>query len=241
MKKGLLYLIPSFLSENEPQRVFPDYNIKLLNELDEFIVEDVRTARRFLRKVGYTKDFNQVVFYVLNKYTDLSMIPEFLNSTKEGKDVGLLSEAGVPCVADPGALIVELAHQQNIMVVPLVGPSSILLALMASGFNGQNFTFHGYLPIQERDRNRKLKQLEQDSKMLNQTQIFIETPYRNNKMLRSIFDVCSNDTLLCLGVNITSMDEQIVSKTISKWKSQPPDINKIPTVFLLFRHTSVSL
>ncbi|MEZ5196062.1 MAG: SAM-dependent methyltransferase [Bacteroidales bacterium] len=236
MITGQLFLIPSFLSDNKPSHVFPEFNLEMINSLDEFIVEDVRTARRFLRKIGYKQDFEQVKFHVLDKYTDLSVVPGFLVSALDGKDVGLLSEAGVPCIADPGAIVVELAHQKNIKVVPLIGPSSILLALMASGFNGQNFVFHGYLPIQDKDRIRELRLIEQNARALNQTQIFIETPYRNNKMLQSILDACAKDTLLCLGINITSKEERILTKSIGDWKKKIPDLHKIPVVFLLFRY-----
>lgn len=236
MNKGQLFLIPSLLSDSEPSKVFPDYNLQVIVTLEEFIVEDIRTARRFLRKIGYKQDFEQVAFNVLDKHTDLSNVPGFLRSTDKGKDIGLLSEAGVPCIADPGAIVVELAHQKNIKVIPLVGPSSILLALMASGFNGQNFSFHGYLPIQDNERKRELKLLEQNARTLNQSQIFIETPYRNNKMLQSIMEVCSKDTLLCLGINITSKDERIITKTVGEWKKKLPDIHKIPVVFLLYKH-----
>ncbi|OQX80443.1 MAG: SAM-dependent methyltransferase [Bacteroidetes bacterium 4484_249] len=235
MKKGKLYLIPSFLSESEYTKVFPANNLKIIESLDEFIVEEIRTARRFLRKIGFTKSFDKVEFHILNKHTELSLVPEFLNNIDKGKSIGLLSEAGTPCVADPGAEIVKMAHYKNTEVVPLVGPSSILLALMASGFNGQNFTFHGYLPIDKKDRIKNIKVLEQNVFKLNQTQIFIETPYRNNQMFRSIIDNCSKDILLCIACNITSNDEGIKTKTIAQWKKSIPDLHKKPVVFLLYK------
>ena len=235
MKKGKLYLIPSFLSESQYSKVFPADNLKIIESLDEFIVEEIRTARRFLRKIGFNKSFDEVKFHILNKHTELSLIPEFLNNIDKGKSIGLLSEAGAPCIADPGAEIVKLAHYKNTEVVPLIGPSSILLALMASGFNGQDFTFHGYLPIDKRDRIKSLKVLEQNVYKLNQTQIFIETPYRNNQMFRSIIENCSKDTLLCVACNITGQDEKINTKTIAEWKKSIPDLHKKPVAFLLYK------
>jgi 16S rRNA (cytidine1402-2'-O)-methyltransferase len=235
MKKGKLYLIPSFLSESPYTKVFPADNIKIIESLDEFIVEEIRTARRFLRKIGFIKSYDEVEFHILNEHTELSLVPEFLNNINIGKNIGLLSEAGTPCIADPGAEIVKSAHYKKIEVVPLIGPSSILLALMASGFNGQNFAFHGYLPIDKKERIRTLRVLEQNVYKLNQTQIFIETPYRNNQMLRSIIENCSKETLLCLACNITAQYEKINTKTIAEWKISIPDLHKKPVVFLIFK------
>ena len=202
--------------------------------MDEFIVEELKTARRFLRKIGYKKDFDEVVFHLLNEHTEETEVEGFLDSLKAGKNVGLLSEAGTPCIADPGAEIVRIAQQRNIKVVPLIGPSSIYLALMASGFNGQNFIFHGYLPVDKRERKRKLLELEQNAGKLGQTQIFIETPYRNNQMLQSIIEVCNPEVLLCVATNITGSDESIVSKRVKDWRKTNLNIHKQPTVFLLY-------
>jgi 16S rRNA (cytidine1402-2'-O)-methyltransferase len=176
--KGKLYLIPSSLGNSKLNSIIPEYNSKIINRLDEFIVENIRTARRFLKKTGFKKSFDNITFYILDKHSDQTEILSYLNSIDKGKDIGLLSEAGTPCIADPGAEIVRMAHQKNIRVIPLVGPSSIFLALMASGFNGQNFVFHGYLPVKKYLKINKIKTLEKDAQQKNQTQIFIETPYR---------------------------------------------------------------
>jgi len=234
MKKGTLYLIPSFLSETNYENVFPNFNRKIIFRLDEFIVEELRTARRFLRKVGYTKDFNKTQFHILNEHTDLTEIEKYLKNIALGKNSGLLSEAGIPCVADPGAEIVRIAQEMNIRVIPLIGPSSIFLALMASGFNGQNFAFHGYLPIDKKDRKKKILEIEQYAKKHEQTQIFIETPYRNNQMLQSILEVCASDTLVCVASNITAENETIKTKRIKDWSKTIPNLHKSPAVFLMY-------
>ena len=236
MQKGNLYLIPTFLSDTESHRVFPAYNAEIIANLDIFIVENIRTARRFLRKAGYTKDFDtEVSFYVLNKHTSDRELEHFLEMSGKGKDTGLLSEAGTPCIADPGAKIVALAHRKGIRSIPLTGPNSIILALMASGFNGQNFSFHGYLPIERQQRKRKLQQLQQLVFRENQTQIFIETPFRNQALFDSILQTCSEDLLLCVASDLTGTRENIRTQSIARWKKQKPDFHKIPTVFLLYR------
>lgn len=235
MTKGRLFLIPSFLSETEKEKVFPDYNIDVIISLDEFIVEDLRTARRFLRKVGFQKDFENVQLHLLNEHTDLTSIHSYLNSIDKGKDIGLLSEGGLPCVADPGSEIVKLAHQKKIEVIPLIGPSSIMLALMASGFNGQNFAFHGYLPIDSKERFKKIKALELLIHSQNQTQLFIETPYRNIKLFDALVQQCSPHTMLSIGIDITGDKSMIITKSIQEWKKTKPEIHKIPVVFLLFK------
>ncbi len=237
MKKkiGNLYLIPSSIGSQETRKILPEYNILIMNQLDEFIVENERTTRRFLKSVGYTQSLDKLKLHILDKHTDFAEYPSFLNSVLEGKNVGLLSEAGVPCVADPGASIVKMAHQKNIKVIPLTGPSSIILSLMASGFNGQNFVFHGYLPIENYARAKKIKEIEKTIFREDQTQIFIETPYRNMKILNSLLENCSNKTLLCIACDITLDSEYIESKSIYKWKENAPEINKRPTVFLLYK------
>lgn len=235
MQKGKLYLIPSFLSDSSQSKVFPEWNAEIIYSLDEFIVEEIKTARRFLRKIGYKNPFDEVEFHILNEHTDITKIHSYLNCINTGNSIGLLSEAGTPCIADPGAEIVKIAHIANIQVIPLIGPSSIMLALMASGFNGQNFIFHGYLPIDKKERIKKLKKLEHNAFKLNQTQIFIETPYRNNQMFRSIIDNCSAETFLCVACNITSGDEDISTKTIREWRKSVPDLHKKPVVFLIYQ------
>ncbi len=235
MKKGKLYLIPTFLAPTDPDRIFPRYNLEIIGSLDTFIIEEIKTARRFLRAVGYTKDFQEVTFHILNEHTPEVELDTFIQNTLQGKDTGLLSEAGTPCIADPGAEIVKIAHRFQIKVIPLTGPSSILLALMASGFNGQNFVFHGYLPIDKKERIASIKKLELNATKLNQTQIFIETPYRNNQMFDAIINNCQSETLLCVASDISSIDEQINSMVIKEWKNRIPDLHKKPAVFLLYR------
>lgn len=233
MKSGIVFLIPVFLSESDPNSVFPNINMEIINRLNIFIVEDLRTARRSLRKIGFTKDFEDVKFYVLNKHTEASEIYNFFDEVKVGQNIGLMSEAGIPCVADPGFQIVNLAHQYGITVKPLIGPSSILLALMGSGFNGQQFTFHGYLPIDKNDRRRVILHIENSARKSNQTQIFIETPYRNNKLVADILSFCANNTLLCIATDLTGENEYIKTNSIYQWKKMKPDLHKKPTVFLL--------
>jgi len=235
MLKPALYLIPVDLCGENPEKVLPQFNFEIISEINEFIVENARSARRFLRRIGYNKNFDEVTFHILDKHTPEESIPGFINSIKKGKAMGLLSEAGVPCVADPGNIPVKLCQELGLKVVPLVGPSSILMALMASGFNGQNFSFHGYLPVEKTDLKRKIKELEALIYKHQQTQIFIETPYRNNKMLSSLISSCSHQTMLCIAVNLSLEDEFIVSKSINQWKSTNIDLHKKPTVFLLYR------
>jgi 16S rRNA (cytidine1402-2'-O)-methyltransferase len=236
MKKASIFLIPTFLSDTEPKNVFPGNNAEIIAKLNIFIVENIRTARRFLRKVGYQKNFDtEVKFYLLDKHTNIFDLNGFLKEVTEGENIGLLSEAGTPCIADPGAKVVELAHEKGIRVVPLTGPNSIILALMASGFNGQNFAFHGYLPIEKAARKQKLLALEQSVFKDDQTQIFIETPFRNQAMFDSIIQHCSNRIKLCIASDLTGKNEEILSKPISYWKKHKPNFHKIPTVFLLYK------
>jgi len=229
---GKLYLIPNVLSDSNWQDVLPTQIFTILSETQFFIVENIRTARRFLKKVNKEIDINKLTFFELNKYTKNADLPKFLEPTKEN-DVAVISEAGCPGVADPGAEIVKLAHQKKIHVVPLVGPSSILLALMASGLNGQNFTFHGYLPVHSNERVRALNVLEKKAKTEQQTQIFIETPYRNNQLVKDILKTCSSSTLLCIAANLTAENESIHTKTVGEWKKQTPDLHKQPAIFLI--------
>ena len=235
--QGLIYLIPTTLGENTASRSIPEYNLEVINKLDEFIVEELKTARRFLRSIGYTKSFDdEVTFHLLNEHTDKNEnFEDFLKSVKTGKNIGLLSEAGCPCVADPGSLIVEIAQSKNIRVVPLVGPSSILLSLMASGFNGQNFAFLGYLPIDKTARVKKIKEIEKSIYQNNQTQIFIEAPYRNNHLFADIISNCDGETKLCVAAELTLPSEFIKTKSINLWKKSTPDINKKNTIFLLYK------
>jgi len=235
MNKGLLYLLPTTIGDTAINKVIPAYVTETINSISEFIVEDIRTARRFLIKNGYTKSIDNITFHLLDKHTPIEEIPSFLNNISKGVSIGILSESGTPCVADPGADVVRIAQQKNITVIPLVGPSSILLSIMASGFNGQNFAFVGYLPIDKSDRNKKIKELEKKVYKQNQTQIFIETPYRNTKLFEAILNSCSNETLLCVACEISQENEFIKTKSIKDWKKQSPDINKKNTIFLVYR------
>jgi len=233
--RGKLFLIPTTLGDTENlNRVIPEYNLHILRSLDVFIVEQLRTARRFLKKAGHPKAIDDLLFFELNKHTDENAISDYLKSAKNGKSIGLVSEAGTPCIADPGAAIVHLAHKNGIQVVPLVGPNSIILALMASGFNGQQFCFHGYLPVEGNQLKNKIREIEINSRKLDQSQIFIETPYRNGKMLDSLLKNCKPQTLLCIATNISLESESIQTRSISAWKKQSPDFHKKPTVFLLY-------
>lgn len=231
--KGTIFLIPTPLGEIDHGNSLPAYNEHIISTLDIFIVEEIRTARRFLRKAKYKKDFETVVFHLLNEHTKFEDLSGFLHDAEEGKSIGLLSEAGCPAVADPGAMIVKLAHEKSLKVVPLTGPSSIILSLMASGLNGQSFTFHGYLPIKPMERKTKIKELDRIVQRHSQTQIFIEAPYRNKQIIESLLENCSDQTLLCIASNITLPDESISTRTIREWRKIKPDPGKRPTVYLL--------
>jgi len=235
-KYGILYLIPSWLNEhNTTAQVLPAFNVELINSIKYYIVEDLRTARRFMRQAGFTGHFDELTFFELNKHTPQQAIDEFIKPLLAGHHIGLISEAGNPCIADPGALVTTLAHELKITIRPLVGPSSILLALIASGFNGQYFTFHGYLPIDKQERIKKIKQMEQRIYHEEQTQIFMETPFRNNQLLADLLAQCHNTTKLCIACNITAPEEKIVTQTIVQWKNTKINLHKLPTVFLLFK------
>lgn len=232
---GKLYLIPSPLGESDFNSVFPAFNSEIINEINHYIVEDERTERRFLKKLGIRTAIDDLTFFLMDKHAKGLDFKEFLQPCLEGLPVGLISDAGVPCIADPGHQIVSEAHRMGITVVPLIGPCSIILALMASGFNGQNFAFHGYLPAEQPDRERKLKILENGILKYKQTQIFIETPYRNNHIFNSIMRVCAPNLRLCIASNITCENESIVTKTIGQWKKTTVDLHKQPTIFLLYQ------
>ena len=234
MKKGILYLIPASLGESPVKNVIPEYNIEIIRRLKYFIVEEVRTARRFLKKTSPALAIDELQFLIFNEHTLQENLSSFLEPLVNGNDAGLLSEAGLPCVADPGSGILRIAHEANIQICPLVGPSSLMLALMASGFNGQNFSFIGYLPIDKSTRAKRLKELERNIYSLDQTQIFIETPYRNIQVFQAIIENCREGTLLCLATELTTIAESIVVNTVGNWRGKQPAIDKKPTVFLLF-------
>ncbi|NLX67220.1 MAG: SAM-dependent methyltransferase [Bacteroidales bacterium] len=235
MKNPTLYLIPVTLGDTPIEKVIPSYNSAVVFGLKYFIVENIRSARRFMKKCNPDIDIEGLTFYELNKHTDPTQIAGYLQPMKSGESMGVISEAGCPAVADPGADVVAIAQQQGYKVVPLVGPSSILMAVMASGFNGQSFAFHGYLPIDAGERAKKLKQLEARAYNEEQTQLFIETPYRNLKLAEDILQHCKPQTRLCIAMNISCEDESIVTKTVKAWKGKLPDVHKKPTVFLIYR------
>ena len=231
-----LYLLPVTLGDTAIDKVLPAYNAGIIREIKHFIVEDVRSARRFLKKVDREIDIDTLSFYPLNKHTSPEDISGYLNPLAEGHSMGVISEAGCPAVADPGADVVAIAQRRNLKVVPLVGPSSIILSVMASGFNGQSFAFHGYLPIEPNERSKRLKEHEGRIYSEQQTQLFIETPYRNHKMLDDILKACRPQTKLCIAANITCEGEYIKTRTVKEWKGTAlPDLSKIPCIFLLYK------
>ncbi|OCX52426.1 SAM-dependent methyltransferase [Mucilaginibacter sp. PPCGB 2223] len=234
MPKGTLYLIPVPLADNAAAKSFTPYLVETINQIKEYIVENEKTARKFLKEAGLKIPQSELVIHDYGKHKRESGPGQFFTGLESGKDVGLMSEAGCPGIADPGADIVAEAHKRGIKVVPLVGPSSILLALMASGFNGQSFTFHGYLPIDKAQRSKRIKELESHAERFSQTQLFIETPFRNNQMLEEILRTCNPKTRLCIACNITAEDELIKTQSAGDWKKQIPDLHKKPTIFLLF-------
>lgn len=230
-----LYLVPTSLGECDFNRILPSQNTETVSAIRFFIVEDIRTARRFLKKMNPAIDIDALTFFVLNQHTSPEELSGFLQPLFDGNDMGVLSEAGCPAIADPGADVVAIAQRNNFTVIPLVGPSSILLSLMASGFNGQSFAFVGYLPIQPADRAKMLRKLESRAYSENQSQIFIETPYRNMKMLDEILLTCQPETRLCIAVDITLETEFIKTKTVKEWKKQIPDLNKRPCIFIIYK------
>ncbi len=231
--KGNIYLIPTTLGDSEINSVLPESIRNTVDNISYFIVENLRSARRYIRKLLPEKNINSLTFFELNKHTDLNEISNFLDPALSGNRIGIISEAGNPGIADPGADIVKIAHKKGIQVIPLVGPSSILLALISSGLNGQNFAFNGYLPVKPNERIKKIQFLENRSKTENQSQIFMETPYRNMKMLEDVLNICKNSSILCIATDITLRTEYIKTKAVADWKKQKPQINKRPTIFIL--------
>ncbi len=233
-ERGKLYLIPTTLGDtSEVGDVLPTSVNQIINTIDEYVVENEKSARHFLKKMGIKKSLQEIILHPIDQHVKSTEIASYLNNIDQGKNIGVLSEAGCPAVADPGSEVVKIAHRKNIEVIPLVGPSSILLALMASGFNGQNFTFNGYLPKERGERILKLKDIERLAHRKNQTQIFIETPYRNLHLLEDILSSCEPSTQLCIGTDITLSTQFIKTKSISEWKKKLPDIYKKPTIFLI--------
>jgi 16S rRNA (cytidine1402-2'-O)-methyltransferase len=234
-KNGNLYLIPTTLGETSPLEVLPLSVKKIVEKIDYFIVENEKSARGFIKSICPAKSQQKLIISLLNKFTDPLEIPDLIDPCLEGYDMGVLSEAGCPGIADPGAEVVKHAHKKNIKVIPLVGPSSILLSLMASGLNGQNFAFNGYLPIDKDKRKKEIKRLEKLSLEADQTQLFIETPYRNDAFLSDLINTVSADTKICVACDITLPTEMIKTKTAEEWKKTKVDLHKRPTLFLFHK------
>ena len=235
MEKGVLFLIPVPLAENAAHKSFTAYNIEVINSIKTYIVENEKTARKFLKEAGIKIPQSELFIHDYGKHKRGNSMVPFFKELMTGQDVGLMSEAGCPGVADPGAEVVAEAHKRGIKVVPLSGPNSILLALMASGFNGQSFTFNGYIPIDKVERGKRIKELEQLAEKNRQTQIFIETPFRNNHLFDDILKNTAAQTLLCVASNLTSEDEFVKTQTIGQWKQEKIDLHKKPTIFLIYR------
>jgi 16S rRNA (cytidine1402-2'-O)-methyltransferase len=233
MISGVLYLVPSTLGESEPASVLPEPAIRTVRGLDGFIAEEARTARMFLRRVGLDRPLTQVRIQTLDEHTDVRELPKLLEPALHGERIGLLSQAGYPAVADPGAQLVALAHQRGVTVIPLVGPCSLLLALAASGLNGQSFCFCGYLPVEAAARAARIRELEVRSRRDRSAQLFIEAPYRNNQLLAALLETCDPDTRLCLATELTLPGERIRMQQVGAWRSGPPDLDRRPTVFVL--------
>ena len=230
-----LYLIPVPLSDGAVENVLPASNLALVGEIKHFIVENVRSARRFLKKCDRSINIDELTFYELNRHTDPNVIADYLQPLERGEAMGVISEAGCPAIADPGADVVAIAQRKGLKVRPLVGPSSILMGLMGSGFNGQSFAFLGYLPIDQGERARKFKEMERLIRNDNQTQIFIETPYRNNKLMAEMCKQLPGNLALCVATDITGEGEKIVTKTVREWAHTKYDFDKVPTIFLLYK------
>lgn len=233
--QGFLYLIPVTLGDTDLEKVLPSQNKEIIQSIKFFIVENIRTARRFLKKTDSNINIDEITFFELNKHTDLNQISTYLEPVLKGENIGLMSEAGCPAIADPGSEIVAIAQEKKIRVVPLVGPSSILLSLMASGFNGQSFAFNGYLPINGNERIKKLKQIEHKIISEDQTQIFIETPYRNHKLVEDIIKSCSSSLKLCIAMNLTCDDEYVQTRKIKEWNKNLPSLDKKTCIFLIYK------
>jgi len=231
-QKGKLFLIPTRLGDQPPLEVLPLSIRKKITDISHYIVENEKVARRFIKKIVPSKSQDKLEINLLNKFTQDIEIPEFLKSCEEGKDVGLMTDAGCPAIADPGSKVVSLAHRQNIKVVPLVGPSSIVLALMASGLNGQKFAFNGYLPIDKTECKKRIKQLEKHAEINNQTQVFIETPYRNEQLFETFVKTLKPQTQLCIAVDLTLTSEFILTKSIKDWQTEKPNWHKRPAIFI---------
>lgn len=233
--QAALYLIPVTLGDTSIDRVLPAYNREVIASISHFVVENIRSARRFLRRSNPDIVIDDLTFYTLDEHTRIEEVSSFLAPLRQGLPVGVISEAGCPAIADPGADLVAIAQREGLPVVPLVGPSSILMSLMASGFNGQSFAFNGYLPVEPAERTRRIKQLEQRAYSEDQTQIFIETPYRNHKMIEELVRTCRPNTRLCVACDISCENEEIHTRTMAQWKKAKYDLQKRPAIFLIYK------
>lgn len=234
MGNGKLYMIPSEISAGTSQKIINRQTIDAIRSCNYFLTENIRTARRYISSLKLDITIESLNFEVLDKKTNKSQLKDLMNPLFLGSNIGILSEAGCPGIADPGALAVELAHQHRIRVVPLVGPSSILLALMGSGFNGQSFVFHGYLPIDKKQRGASIRKLEKDAQKLRQTQIFMDTPYRNQQLFSDLLNICSGETLLSVAKDISGSEEEIRTMSVHQWKKENPQLHKVPVIFSLY-------
>ena len=233
MNRGIVYLIPTVIADDTEQDVITNQVRDVILSLDYFLVEDIRTARRYISKLNLGIAIDDLHFELVDKHTSPDQVNRLLDAVSDGTNVGVMSESGCPGIADPGALVAAHAHERGLQVIPLSGPSSILMALMASGFNGQSFVFHGYIPIDKKDRQDKIKSMERDAIRLQQTQIFMDTPYRNQKLFEDLIAVCSGSTKLCVAREISGSDELIKTKPIAEWKKTKINLHKIPTIFCM--------
>lgn len=231
--KPTLYLIPVPIADGPPEMVLPSEVNSVLKDLTYLVVENIKTSLQFLRRTGINKNYNEFVFLTLDEHTSSAEIADFLKPLRDGNDMGLMSEAGMPALADPGTDLIALAHNAGYRVKPLTGPSSITLALIASGLNGQNFAFNGYLPVKKEDRTRMIRKLEEKLYREKQTQIFMETPYRNMALMKDLLVICKPLTRLCIAANITGKEELIITRNVRDWKNDVPDIHKKPAVFII--------
>ena len=233
MSTAKVYLIPSLLGTSPYDRVIPEYNLNIIRSINTFVVENEKSARKFIKQVCPEKVQADLELYILDKDTDAKELFDLVKLLDQGKTIGIISEAGLPAVADPGAQLVKVAQEKRIQVVPLVGPSSILLALMASGMNGQNFSFHGYLPIDKNERKKRLSQLEAESSKTGVAQIFMETPYRNNQMIDDLTKILRSETKICVACDITLETEDIRTRSIKDWKKETYDFHKRPAIYVM--------
>lgn len=233
MPNGTLFLLPCYLGENSSVKIFSEYQKQIISKLTYFVVENEKSARKFLKFIFPEVNQQELQIEILNKNTNETALEKIIQPLLDGNNIGLLSEAGLPCIADPGNILVQFCHERNIEVKPISGPTSIILALISSGLNGQKFTFHGYLPIDKLQVKVFIKEIERKSVQQNSAEIFMETPYRNNQLLEIILQTCAPQTLLCIATNITLSNEKIKTKTIANWKSKIPDLHKKPTIFIL--------